>query len=52
MKHDNIVRVLDIFEEKGTAYYVMDYISGKSLNDLVKERGALQEAEALKLMVS
>ena len=21
MKHDNIVRVLDIFEEKGTAYY-------------------------------
>lgn len=47
MKHDNIVRVLDIFEEKGTAYYVMDYISGKSLNDLVKERGALQEAEAV-----
>ena len=47
MKHDNIVRVLDIFEENGTAYYVMEYIDGKSLNDITKERGALPEAEAV-----
>lgn len=47
MKHDSIVRVLDIFEENGTAYYVMEYIDGKSLNDIVKERGALSEAEAV-----
>ena len=44
MKHDNIVRVLDIFEENGTAYYVMEYIDGKSLNEITKERGALPEA--------
>lgn len=47
MKHDNIVRVLDIFEENGTAYYVMEYIDGMSLNDITKERGALPEAEAV-----
>lgn len=47
MKHENIVRVIDIFEENGTAYYVMDYIEGKSLNDLVKERGCIPEAEAV-----
>ena len=47
MKHDNIVRVLDIFEENGTSYYVMEYIDGKSLNDITKERGALPEAEAV-----
>ena len=47
MKHDNIVRVLDIFEENGTAYYVMEYIDGKSLNEITKERGALPEAEAV-----
>ena len=47
MKHDNIVRVLDIFEENGTAYYVMEYIDGKSLNEITKERGALPVAEAL-----
>lgn len=47
MKHDNIVRVLDIFEENGTAYYVMEYIDGRSLNDIVQKRGVLTEAEAL-----
>lgn len=47
MKHDNIVRVLDTFEENGTAYYVMEYIDGKSLNTIIKESGALPEAEAV-----
>lgn len=31
MKHENIVRMLDIFEDNRTAYYVMEYIDGKSL---------------------
>ena len=48
MQHNNIVRVLDIFEENGTAYYVMDYVDGKSLHEIVKERGALPEQEVMK----
>lgn len=47
MKHPNIVKVHDIFEENGTAYYVMDYIDGKSLASIVKQHGALPEAEAV-----
>lgn len=47
MQHPNIIRVLDIFEENGTAYYVMDFIDGQSLHDIVKERGALPEREVL-----
>lgn len=47
LHHPGIVRVIDIFEENGTAYYVMDYIDGPSLHELVKRRGALPEAEAL-----
>lgn len=47
MNHPNIVKVHDIFEENGTAYYVMDYIDGLSLDDMVKQRGALPEAEAV-----
>lgn len=47
MKHSGIVRVIDVFEENGTAYYAMEYIDGQSLSDLVKKRGKLPEAEAV-----
>ena len=47
LNHPNIVRIHDVFEENDTAYYVMDYIDGESLGDMVKRRGAIPEAEAL-----
>ena len=47
MKHPGIVRVIDVFEENGTAYYAMEYIDGQSLSDVVKKRGKLPEAEAV-----
>ena len=47
LNHPNIVRIHDVFEENDTAYYVMDYIEGESLGDMVKRRGAIPEAEAL-----
>lgn len=47
MKHPGIVRVTDVFEENGTAYYAMEYIDGQSLSDVVKQRGKLPEAEAV-----
>ena len=48
LHHPNIVHVLDVFEENGTAYYVMDYINGPSLGDMVKREGKMPEARALK----
>ena len=47
LNHPNIVRIHDVFEENDTAYYVMEYIEGESLGDMVKRRGAIPEAEAL-----
>ena len=47
MQHPNIVRVTDVFEENSTAYYVMDYINGQSLQDIVKGNGALGESQAV-----
>ena len=43
LHHPGIVGVRDVFEENGTAYYVMDYIAGQSLSDLLKREGSLSE---------
>ncbi len=47
LNHPNIVGIHDIFTENNTAYYVMDFIQGKSLQDVVKEEGAISEMRAL-----
>lgn len=47
MKHKNIVRVTDVFEENETAYYVMDFVDGESLHDKVRREGALSESQAV-----
>ena len=48
LDHPNIIHILDVFEENNTAYYVMEYVEGGSLGDLVKQRGALAEAVAVR----
>ena len=47
LDHRNIIKIHDIFKENNTAYYVMDYVEGESLNDMVNRRGALPEKEAV-----
>jgi len=51
MEHDNIVKVQTLFEENGTAYYVMDYIDGESVGSLLKRRGSLQEKETVAIIL-
>lgn len=46
LDHPGIVKIYDIFEENNTAYYVMDYIEGENLNDIVKRNGPLPEQKA------
>ncbi len=35
----HIIRVHDLFEENGTAYYVMDFVDGENLRDQLKRLG-------------
>ena len=50
LHHPGVVRVTDVFEENGTAYYVMDYISNGTLRNLVDTQGPMSEPAALALM--
>lgn len=47
LKHPHIISIYDVFEDNGTAYYVMEYLDHGSLAELVKQRGRLSEADAL-----
>ncbi len=46
--HPGIVRVSDVFEENGTAYFVMDYIDGTSLAEIINREGSLSESRSLR----
>lgn len=49
-QNENIVKVNEVFEENGTAYYVMQYINGESLSSYVKSKGKLSYTEAVGIL--
>lgn len=51
LNHPNIIKVVDVFEENGTAYYVMEYHDNGSLNSIIRENGAMAESEATKFVL-
>ena len=46
--NSHIISIYDVFEENGTAYYVMEYLGGKSLSAIVNEQGIMSETLAMK----
>ena len=47
LQHPHIIKVIDVFRENNTVYYVMEYIEGSSLEELVKKQGAFPESKAV-----
>ena len=50
-RHPGIIRIFTTFEENDTAYYVMEYIAGENLSEIVKRGGPLPLARALKYVI-
>ena len=52
MPHPHVVQVKDLFEEKGTAYLVMELVDGKSLGEELEQRPGecLSEGETKRVM--
>lgn len=51
MNYPGIVRVTDIFNENDTTYYVMDYVDGNSLAQIIKSSGPMDENVARRMIV-
>ena len=47
LRHPNVIGIHDVFEENGTAYFVMDFIEGESLENMVRRRGVIPEMKAV-----
>ena len=47
LKHENIIKVIEAFEENNTIYYSMEYIDGGSLDKLISQKGKLSEEETI-----
>ncbi len=47
LNHPNIVQIYAIGQEKDVHYFAMEYIKGKSLADIAKEKKILSPAEAI-----
>lgn len=49
--HPNVVKVLNVFEENGTAYMVMAYERGKDLKELLRSTKTLVEDQLLEIII-
>ncbi len=51
LKHPNIVAALDADEDRGVHFLVMDYVEGRDLDRVVRQRGPLSVVEAIESLI-
>ena len=51
LNHPNIVQAFDVGESSGYHYFVMEFIDGTTVYDLLQEKKFLDETEALKMIL-
>ena len=51
LSHPNIVEMYDVGEDDGQYYIVMEYVDGKTLKQVLKQRGSLSITEVIDIML-
>lgn len=51
LRHPNILYVIDRGKERNTHYFVMEYVDGPSLREMLRDRGKFSASEALHIML-
>ncbi|MFQ5590407.1 MAG: serine/threonine protein kinase [Phycisphaerae bacterium] len=51
LNHPNIIQAFDVGEAGGYHYFVMEYIDGKTIYDLVSDGQCVQETEAIRIIL-
>ena len=51
MSHENIVNLLDVGKDNDMRYIVMEYVPGKTLKDLIRERGRIAPDTAVRMVI-
>lgn len=51
ISHPNIVNIFDVGQEGDVYYIVMEYVEGKSLKELIQEKGSIPVDVALDIMI-
>lgn len=51
LSHPNIVEMYDVGEDDGQYYIVMEYVNGKTLKQVLKQRGQLSITEVIDIML-
>lgn len=49
--HPNVIKIYRVFQRNGTAYYVMPFLHGESLKNILKRDGAMGEERTRRLLL-
>ena len=50
LNHQNIVQIFDIAEEEGLHFFSMEYMDGRTLDEILREAGRLKADEAIRII--
>jgi serine/threonine-protein kinase len=51
LSHNNLIQVIDVGKEKGWYYFSMEYVDGKSVEELIDENGHMDVKEAIDITI-